>query len=420
MEKVLATLVEEFRNSLPSTEESVLRDHSFTEAPKMIDVAIGIRRSGKTYLIYQKIRELLKAGISYDQILFVNFEDDRLLPMDQKSLGKLLDAFYTMFPDNHDRECYLFLDEIQNVENWPLVIRRFFDSKKVRIYLTGSSAKLLSKEIATSLRGRSISTEVFPYSFKEYCSAHDKVVPKAPFGKKTIDQFLKSFKDYMLVGGFPAVQGLHANERRTVLQSYVDAVVFRDIIERYKVRETSLIKYLIKSLIKNVACPFTISKFYKDIKSQGVKVGKDTLYQYLDYIEDAFLAFRVPLFSESVRKKQLRPQKIYIVDNGLAYVNQLSISKNYGNMFENQVYLDLRRDGKKVSYYLTEKGGYEIDFVVENQDGSLELQQVVYDTSDLKTLEREQRALKQAKEELGIEGRIITPEDYVLDFLEKE
>ncbi len=416
MEKILATLIQEFRGQLPSAEESVKRDFKFPDVPDLIRVAIGIRRCGKTYLMYQKIRELIEVGVPLDQILFLNFEDDRLLPMDQKTLGKLLDTFYQLYPENHDRQCYLFLDEIQNVEGWQRVVRRFYDSKKVQIFLTGSSAKLLSKEIATSLRGRSISSEIWPYDFGEYCIAHGISYPSPPHGKKNLDLFYKHYCRFLSVGGFPAVQHLHDNERRTVLQSYVEAVVFRDIVERYKISNIQVIKYLIKTLIKNVATPFSVSKFYHDLKSQGVKVGKDTIYQYLEYLEDAFLAFRVPIFSESLRKSQLNPKKIYIADNGLVTSGRLGISLKLGNLFENQVYLDLRRKGKQVYYYKTQEG-FEIDFVVKDQEGHFEMQQIVWDISDERTLEREERALKSAEKELGIKGKLITPQEKILEFL---
>ena len=336
--------------------------------------------------------------------------------MNQKDLGRLLDAFYTLYPQNHDLECYLFLDEIQNVEGWPLVVRRFYDSKKVKIFLTGSSAKLLSKEISTSLRGRSIATEVWPYSFKEYWKAQNIPQPKPPIGKKTLDQFYQHFCQYFSIGGFPAVQHLQDNERRTVLQSYIDTVVFRDIVERYKITNIPLIKYLIKTLIKNVALPFAVNKFYNDIKSQGIKVGKDTIYQYLEYIKDSFLIFTVPIFTESIRKMQVNPKKIYVVDNGLVRANRIGISLQLGNLFENQIYLDMRRAKKKVYYYRTEEG-YEIDFVLQNQDGTFELIQAVWDANDSKTMDREERALRKAEQELGIKGQIITPQNYLMNYL---
>ncbi len=416
MDHLLSILLEEFSDQLPDTEDSVKRKEIFPDVDKMINVAIGMRRSGKTYLLYQKIRDLLAQGVHLEQILFINFEDDRLLPMSQKELGALLDMFYTLYPQNHDRKCYFFLDEIQNVEGWPRVIRRFYDSKKVKIFLTGSSAKLLSKEISTSLRGRSIATEVWPYSFQEYWEAHDIHKPKSLIGKKILDQFYHHFEEYLVIGGFPAIQYLYENERRTILQNYISTVIFRDIIERHKITNIALVKYLIKFLIKNISSLFAVNKFYNDVKSQGIKVGKDTIYQYLEYIEDAFLIFSVPLFTESVRKMQLNPKKIYAVDSGLIYANRLDISHNFGCLFENLVFLDLKRQGAKIYYYRT-KEGFEIDFLVEHQNGSMELLQVVWDINDPSTKEREERALKSAMKELGIPGRMITPQSYLSDCL---
>lgn len=414
MKQILEILIEEFIESLPDTINGVPRGAKFSDLPDFIDVAIGVRRCGKSYFIHQKIRAILAEGVSLEQILYINFEDDRLLPMNQKQLGVLIDQFYTLYPENHKRQCYLFLDEIQNVEDWPLVVRRYFDSKKVRIYLTGSSAKLLSKEIASSLRGRSIATEIWPYSFEEYRLAHDILTPHAPIGKGKLDMLQKHLLDYFIIGGFPAVQSLHESDRRTILQGYVDTVVFRDIVERHSIQNPRLIKYLIKGLLKNIAAPFSINKFYHDIKNQGYPAGKDTLYQYMDYIEDAFLAFSVPLFDPSERRAQTAPKKIYAVDNGLVWASSLDIESKWGNLFENQIYLDLRREGKKVFHYKTSEG-YEVDFVVQNLDGSFELIQVTWDMSDPETLEREERALRSAERELGISGKILDLPQYLRD-----
>src|SRR5205807_1805498 len=138
-------------------------------------------------------------------ILYINFEDDRLLPLHHQKLAKLVDAFYSLYPENHDRKCYLFFDEIQNVEDWPIVIRRFHDSKNVEIFLTGSSAKLLSKEIATTLRGRTLATEIWPYSFQEFLRAKKIVIDTHLFGKRVKDALTKHFLAYLSEGGFPEV-----------------------------------------------------------------------------------------------------------------------------------------------------------------------------------------------------------------------
>lgn len=411
MKQLLETLIEEFAEIQKAHNENIPRLLKFPFAPQLIQVAIGMRRTGKTYFLFQTIQKLLEEGVSQESILYINFEDDRLLPMDQKQLGQLIDSFYSLYPENHDRLCYLFLDEIQNVERWPLVIRRLYDSKKVEIYLTGSSAKLLSKEIASSLRGRSLTTEVFPYSFQEYFTAHDIPPLEQPLGTKKRDVYRKHLEEYLTTGGFPAVQKLHTNERRTVLQSYVDSVVFRDIIERHGITNTALIKYLIKALLKNSAAPFSVNKFYKDIKSQGHAVGKDTLYDYMNYLEDAFLVFSVPLFTESHRKREINPKKIYAIDTGLVSANLLT-TDNLGPLFENLIYLDLRRCGYTVYYYKT-ANDYEIDFVAKHPNGSHELLQVAWDLSAPGVLEQEERALKEAEKELGIPGRLIDPDTYL-------
>ncbi|MBS0629978.1 MAG: ATP-binding protein [Verrucomicrobia bacterium] len=412
---ILKTLQDEFKENLVLTENSTLREYQFPEAPNIIKVAIGMRRSGKTYFLFQTIRKLLATGVPIDRILYINFEDERILPLDGKGMGKMIDSWYTLYPENHHHLCYLFLDEVQNVEGWPLVLRRMLDSKNVQIYVTGSSAKLLSKEIATSLRGRSLAIEISPYNYREYLSTHQLEGPSRPFGKKALDHQRSYLLEYFQTGGFPAVQSMQRNEQLDTLQNYVETVIFRDIVERHEIGNITLLKYLNHSLLKSVGAPFSINKFYNDIKSQGYKVGKDTLHAYLGYLEDAFLIFTVPILTESLRHKQTSPKKVYVVDNGLILANTFNLSENFGKLLENQVYLDLRRQRKKIFYYKT-SGGYEVDFVTQDREGKYEILQVVWDAEDSETLEREERALKQAEEELGFSGRIINWSTYLEEF----
>ncbi|MBS0655500.1 MAG: ATP-binding protein [Verrucomicrobia bacterium] len=418
MVNLLPTLLEEFYEKLEEVKRGTARRAAFYNAPNLVKVAIGMRRAGKTYFTLQKVLELLQNNVPLESILYINFEDDRLLPMDHKAMGKLIDDFFTLFPENHTRLCYLFLDEVQNIADWALVIRRFFDSKKVQIYLTGSSAKLLSKEIATSLRGRSIETEIWPFSFQEFLETHKQPLPKKPFGKKTFDELRKQFLSYLQIGGFPAVQFLSAPERLETLQGYVETVILRDIIERHNVTNVALLRYLIASLIKNAAAPFSIHKFYNDCKSQGFKVGKDTLYTYVQYIEDAYLLFAVPHFSESAREIQTNPKKIYVIDSGLFRANTFIAADSYGKEFENLIYLDLRRQGKNVYYYKT-KNGHEVDFVITSKQESPRLLQVAWDLDDKETRFREERALQEAQQELGIKGEILDLQTYLSSCGEK-
>jgi predicted AAA+ superfamily ATPase len=413
---LLETLLEEFHATLSETKNSVPRNILFPEAEKMIKVAIGMRRAGKTYFLYQIIHDLLNQGIPLETILYINFEDDRLLPMNQKAMAELLDSFYTLYPENHDRRCYLFLDELQNVEDWQLVIRRFFDTKNVQIYLTGSSAKLLSKEIATSLRGRSFSIEVWPYDFSEYLSAHSMAKPEKILGKITLDTYGKQFLNFLNRGGFPAVQQLPENLHRETLQNYVETVIFRDIVERHRVTNIALLKYLTNTLLKNFSSLFSSNKFFNDVKSQGYQVAKDTIYNYIDYLEDAYLIGTVPLFTESLRRSQVTSKKIYAVDAGLIQANIFTQPDNLGRLLENQIYLDLRRENKKIFYYQTQSG-YEIDFVTQSPDGKKEFIQVTWDMSDPETRAREERALEEAKKELNLPGKIIDKNSYLESYL---
>lgn len=391
---------------------STRRDYRFPLASQMAKVAIGMRRSGKTYFLFQIIHDLIEEKIPLETILYLNFEDDRLLPLDHKKMGELIDAWYTLYPHLHQKKCYLFLDEVQNVDGWPIVIRRLLDTKNIQLYLTGSSAKLLSKEIASSLRGRSIALEIFPFSYTEFINHHQLEIPKSPFGKQTLDHQRKQVLEYFQIGGFPAVQSMDRTARLEVLQNYVETVVFRDIVERYKITNILLLKYLIRFLLKNVGAPFTVYKFFNDIKSQGYRVSKDTLYTYMGYLEDAFLIFTVPLFTELLRRLQTTPKKVYAVDNGLLNANTFNVSTNNGKLFENQVYLDLRRQGKKIYYYRTAEG-YEVDFVTQDAEGRCELIQVVWEAEEVDTIRREELALEQAKKELGLPGSLITLKDYI-------
>lgn len=413
MKELLATLLEEAFAEIEQARNCVPRTVRFPTTSQMIKVIIGMRRSGKTYALYQQIHHLLDQGIEKERILFIDFEDDRLFPMTSEKMAELIDEFYSIYPENHERKCYIFLDEVQVVDNWHQVIRRIFKSKPIELTITGSSAKLLSTEINTSLRGRSLATEVLPYSLDEYRLAHSLASPKPPYSRQTYDCAQKQLQDFFAKGGFPAVQLMQLHDWRETLQGYVDTVILKDIIERYGVSNTALLKYLTKTLLLNAAAAFSVNKFYNDIKSQGYKVSRETLHNYMDYLEDSFLIFKVPFYSESIRAQQTHRYKTYVIDNGLIHAYSLQTKALYHKCLENQIYLDLRRQGKTVYYYNTTQN-YEIDFVTVNKQGHQELIQVTWDMSAPQTAEREQRALAQAEKELGIKGRIITGRDYAV------
>ncbi len=335
---LLEVLLGEFHSKIKLLKHLVVRDVQFPQAPNKIKVAIGMRRTGKTYLLYQHILQLIQEGVDKTAILYINFEDDRLLPLDEQKLAKLVDAFYTRYPENHERKCYFFFDEIQNVSNWPLVIRRLHDTKQAEFFLTGSSAKMLSKEISTSLRGRSLAIEVWPYSFAEFLKAGNVLVDRSLYSKQTEDKLKQAFYQYLAFGGFPEIFSYDRDVKQRTLQEYIDVAIYRDIIERHNIKNPILIKFMILSMIHNVGKPFAVHKFYNNAKSRGFQIGKDTLYEYAEHIEDAFLAFFVPLYDESIRKMQTNPKKLYAVDPGMARALTLDYENELGRLFENVIY----------------------------------------------------------------------------------
>lgn len=409
MQDILETVIAEFRERpLP---ELVPRDIELPSLPGRAPAIIGMRRTGKTWFMFQHIQELLRSGISVEQILYVNFADERLLPMDGKGLGRLVDTFFRLYPENHERTCFLFLDEIQEVGGWPLVVRRFLERNNLKLYLTGSSAKLLSKEIASELRGRSHPVEMWPFNIHEYLRAKDKELPQGVLTPSKRDRWIKDLKEYMSVGGFPEVTHLDARTRVRILQDYVNAVLFRDIVERHGVTNLAVLKQLLRTLLQSSASTFSVNRFTNTARSQGLKVSKNTVHEYLDFVQDAFLVGTVPLYTESLRKRNTNPKKIYSVDTGLAVAYSYALRGNWGHLLENLIYLDLRRRGYDVFYYRSESG-YEVDFAAMTPEGDLRLVQVCAEVTSEETLQREQRALREAESETGTSGELVTLENY--------
>lgn len=391
------------------------RDVRFPDAPKAIKIAIGMRRTGKTTFLYQKIQELIASGIEQNCIFYLNCEDDRLYPLGTQKLSQLIDAFYTLSPENYDRKCYLFFDEIQSVDEWPAIIRRLHDTKEIELYLTGSSSKLLSKEIATSLRGRSLAVEIWPFSFCEYLRTQPITEKSQYYDGRRRAELTRAFQNYLSDGGFPGVIGMSADERHDTLQEYLQVALYRDIAERYQIHNLVALKATIQLMLHNVARPFSVSKLYHTLKEQGIAVSRDALHDFTAHLEDAYLAFSVPLFSNSIRKTQTNPKKLYAIDPGLIRSTTLDYERDLGRLFENVVYLDLRRRGYTVSYYLTQER-YEVDFLVQSPRGEKLLFQVAWNIENSDTETRELRALKAAKAELGIDGELITLNSYLSMF----
>lgn len=359
---------------------------------------IGIRRAGKTYLCYQKIGELERSGVLRDRILYLNFEDDRLFGFQLSDFQTLLEIFYADRPDKKDERCHFFFDEIQNVPDWERFVRRVMDTEDASVFLTGSSAKMLSAELATSLRGRALPREVFPYSFQEYLRVHAPDLNAARPGSRTRLHLQQAAGNYLQNGGFPEVQTLPAHRRREIIQSYVDAVVLRDVIERHRVSNVEVLRALLHHLLSAPTTRFSVHKLYQDLKSRGHRLGKDDLYAFVRHLGDAYLLFPLPLWTRSEAKRQINPKKIYLTDNGILDAYSTGQTRDQGAFLENLVFLQLRRQGLEPGYYLTKKG-HEVDFVW-TQDGHHHLIQACASLESPATRERELHALAAAADEL--------------------
>lgn len=376
-----------------------------------IDTVIGMRRTGKTWLLYQQMQDYLDQGVEKDRLLYINFDDERLQPIGREDLQGIPEAFYRLYPDNKRRRCYFFFDEIQNVDGWEPFVRRLLDTEDVQLALTGSSARLLSREIASTLRGRSLTTEVFPFSFSE-ALRHEGIDPHSgksrPPGSGQRARYANRLEQYMVRGGFPEVQNIEARYRHQVLQEYVDVVILRDIVERHSVSNIVPLRYMIRSLLGAPATLFSINRFHNDLKSQGIAVGKNTLHEYLEYLVDACLVETVPIYSRSVRRQQSNPRKVYAIDTGLAQAFRHDAHIDKGRLLENMVFLWLRRQGLTITYLRT-NAGYEVDFHAVAGDGHRQLIQVSATMHEDSTRKREFRALEAGMEECGLDrGTIVT------------
>ncbi|MEO8230802.1 MAG: ATP-binding protein, partial [Ignavibacteriota bacterium] len=335
MKDLLKTIIKDFHSkSLPNF---INRDLSIPiNSGKTISI-VGSRRAGKTYFLFQLIAKLQLGSVKKTDIIYINFEDERL-NLKTEDLHLIMDAYYELYPDN-DNELYLFFDEIQNINNWEKFIRRLYDTVTKNIFITGSSSKLLSKEIATSLRGRSVSYEIFPLTFKEYLNFFN--IDSTDFhSTRNKSKIVKMFNSYLTTGGFPEVVHYDDEFRAKTLQSYLDVMIFRDIIERYDISNPIALKYIIKKSISNVSNYLSINKLYNELKSTGIKVSKDSIYLFLNYIQDCYLLFLVNIYSESINVQNTNDKKIYCIDNGLANNVSFSFSENTGRLLENDVYLN--------------------------------------------------------------------------------
>jgi uncharacterized protein len=376
------------------------RDARLPAVPGKAHAVIGMRRAGKTTFLRQLLAER-RASVPAERALYLSFDDDRLVGIGVEQLGFLLEEFYRRYPALRSRQSVLWLfDEIQLVPSWERFVRRAMDSERTEFVVSGSSAQMLSREVHTSLRGRGMETVIRPFSFREFLRhrAEEPTKPTRHWTAAERSLVEKRHREFLVEGGFPEAQGLTSTLRIELLQGYVDTVLFRDVVERFEVSQVTALRWLVRQCLRNPAGSFSVHRLTQDLKSQGHGVARDAVNAMLGHLTDAFLMSTVPLATDSERKRNSNPRKIYPADPGLIPAFDASGRANLGHSLETSVLNELERRRAETGYVKT-IDGLEVDFLVRYRNGEQELLQVCADLKSPETVARELRALAAAAKE---------------------
>jgi predicted AAA+ superfamily ATPase len=388
------------------------RDARLPKVPGKVHAVIGMRRAGKTTFLRQLLVER-RQSLPPERALYLSFDDDRLADLAPNQLALLVEEYYRRYPELRGRATvHWYLDEIQLVPGWERFVRRLLDSERVEIVVSGSSARRLSREVHTSLRGRGMETIISPFSFREFLRHRglepDQDAKRWAAPERSLVE--KHFREYLVEGGFPEIQGLPAGLRVELLQGYVDTVLFRDVVERYGVSQVVALRWLLRQCLRNPAGSFSVHRLHLDLKAQGHGVAKDAVHALLAHLLDAFLLTEVQLATESERRRNSNPRKLYPVDTGLIAAFDTSSRSNQGHALETAVLNELVRRKADVAYVKTAEG-FEVDFHVRRHAGGEGLVQVCADASATDTMDRELRALASAAGDFPRASRLLLVQD---------
>lgn len=368
----------------------------------------GIRRCGKSSLLGLTINRLMQNGVSREQIVYIGFDDERFEQMQASDFDEILQAYREMYPTRPLKDVYMFFDEIQLIDGWELFVLRVFKNYCKHIYITGSTAKMLSGEMSSALRGWPDEYREYPLSFKEYLQF--KSVKANKFTEDGAALLASEFRKYCSEGGFPqVVLSESASEKTKILQAYFNTMLFRDMIEHYRITASpAVVRYFLKRVMSNITKPTSVNNIYNELKSQGVKVSKDSLYLWLEYACSIFMLRKVPRYTQSIVKQGLSPAKYYIADFAMRNSILLPQSGDEGKALENIVYMQLERDLSESDQIMYFNENVECDFVVTRGEQVQELIQVCWELNDVNR-ERETGGLVAASRFTGCKRcKIVT------------
>ncbi len=355
----------------------------------------GIRRSGKSTLMINRIKHLLSIGIDVKNILFVNLEDPRFINHLDVALLEQIKSVYMEYLAP-DAKPYLFLDEIQNVPSWEKWVNKEYELGLSKVVLSGSNSSLLSSEIASTLSGRYMSVDVYPLSFSEYIDFKGiQVENKLELVNAKIE-LQRAFESFMKYGAFPKTLEYDPDQIRELLVTYKDSILLKDIVARYKLKEFGTLEEIAAFLLSNSGIVQSITK----IKNH-FHISYDMAKNYVEYLRKAYMLFEVPKFDYSLRKQNVNDKKYYSIDLGLSNILRVPNLQHRGSNLETIVFLELLRRGYKVYYYKTTQG-WECDFVIEKEQKILALIQVSLSLKEKKTKQRELRVFSKTMDELDL------------------
>jgi len=376
--------------------------NSFLKQREII-VITGVRRGGKSSLMKLLATDITeKYGVPRNNILYLNFEDERFTEFDVNDFDQVYEIFLEVY---HPRgKNYFFLDEVQNVKGWERWVNRLYEFEDIKIFVTGSNAAMLSPEISTTLTGRNRQLIIYPFSFNEFLSLRKYSLNEKSFYLREKRIELKQlFKEYLELGSFPEVLKIRDI---TLLEQYFKDIIYRDIIARYSTRNIKEIKEMTLFLASNIG---TVQS-YKNLKEIiGVK-SLNTIKNYLEILENVFLFFRIELFAYSVKKQIYNPSKIYSVDSALSNSVAFKFSENIGHIYENLVFMELKRRNKEIFYWKSKKN-QEVDFVIKRGLKIEEAIQVCFSLAEKKVRDREIKGLLAAENELNVNNLVIITDD---------
>ena len=382
------------------------RDEALPTKCKAIVTIPGVRRCGKSTKMQLVINDLVAQGVAKTNILWLGFDDERLYDMTKQDLDLVLEAYRELYPEISLRDVYMFFDEIQLIKDWELFVVRVYKTYCQHIYISGSNAKMLSQEIATTLRGYGVEYPTYPLSFAEYCRF--KNIPTKHLLEDDLVRLRLAWNNYNTESAFPeVVLEKEKSIREKLLQGYYNAMLFRDLVERYSISQVGTLRYFIKRLMNNLTKPTSINAIYNDIRSQGLKVTKDDLYLWADYLCECFMFIRISKFTKSLVKEQRNAFKYYFIDNGMRQAVLLPQSHDNGKLLENNVLLHLCRNCgmlDKITYY---QGNKECDFVIQQADHIKQLIQVTWTMDDKETRDREINGILEASKATDCNNMLI-------------